>query len=252
MIMLRSLLLRFALVSTLCAATAGSLCAATVRILPYPDGVIGARVGRGVKAVPVLLYGSTLSGRFTQNVNEPFFLTKTVPSPDGKGTVEVILAQSDPLPEGVAAVLYMLAPAPAGSAVPYRFFPIIEDETALKKGSVRVLNFTTYPVAVRIVEGAIGNVAPRQQNVLQRSPDATDVRIEVAVQKPEGWVLAVGQNFGFGPNERSLLLITPGFVNEFGEANGLINTAIIRDVIREAPASPAAPTVAQLNRLGGN
>jgi hypothetical protein len=211
--------------------------AASVRLLPNGGNLLDARVGSGPAAHPVLLFANTISPVFAQKVGEPLSLTRIVPSPDGKGEVEQIVAQSDPLPEGVKAVLYLLTPAPQGSPAPWRLIPIFEDESALRKGAVRILNFSPLTIAVRIGGEAAQPIviSPRDHAIVQRVNEQTDVRIEVAGQSNEGWVPVIGQNYGFSPSERSILLVTPGVIGPTGESSGLLNATLIRERIKDPP-----------------
>ncbi len=214
--------------------------ATAVRILPWGGNLLDARIGSGSDAKATLLFAGTVTQTFQQKSGEGFLITRLVPGPDGKGQVEEILASAKPLPSGVSAAFYLLTPSQPGAPTPWRLLLMSEDDASLKKGSVRVMNFSELPVAVRIdgVNDKPHLIKPLGQLVLNRAPEQIEARVEISAETDEGWIPVAGQNYGFTPSERGIFLITPPVVGPTGESNGLLSTALIREQIKDPPPKP--------------
>jgi hypothetical protein len=78
---------------------------------------------------------------------------------------------------------------------------------------------------------------------LQRLPEQTDIRVEAAAQEGSDWVPVMGRNYGFSPDERTILLVTPASIGPNGERNGLVNLSLIREQLKESSQSlsPSSP-----------
>ncbi|HSI09619.1 MAG: hypothetical protein ACAH89_11250 [Rariglobus sp.] len=149
-----------------------------------------------------------------------------------------------PLPEGTSSVLVMLAPAPAGSALPIQGRALDQSLEVHPLNTVRIVNFSNRTLALRVGEKTSVSAPGADDRFPFPAGGAPQVPVEVAVNTPEGWQL-VQRSLQPAPAGRRILVVVRDGRPDLSIQDPSLRTKPVDAVFLIDRAPPAPVSVAQ-------
>lgn len=144
-----------------------------------------------------------------------------------------------PLPEGTASVLVMLAPAPAGAALPIQGRALDQSLEAHPLNTVRIVNFSNRTLALRVGDKTSVSAPGGDDQFPFPAGGPPQVPVEVAVNTPDGWQL-VQRSLQPAPAGRRILVLVRDGRPDFSIQDPALRTKPVDAVflIDRAPPPP--------------